>query len=40
MLMLQCCHAQGARNEIFALQPAPVQASYMGFPATMVRSVL
>ena len=26
---------QGARNEIFALQPAPVQTSYMGFPATM-----
>lgn len=25
---------QGARNEIFALHPAPVQTSYMGFPAT------
>lgn len=25
---------QGARNEIFALNPAPVQTSYMGFPAT------
>ena len=31
---------QGARNEIFALQPAPVQASYMGFPATMGASFL
>lgn len=27
-------YTKGARNEIFALQPAPVQASYMGFPAT------
>lgn len=26
---------QGARNEIFAMQPAPVQVSYMGFPGTM-----
>lgn len=25
---------QGARNEIFAMQPAPIQVSYMGFPAT------
>ncbi|BAS78732.1 Os02g0489550 [Oryza sativa Japonica Group] len=25
---------QGARNEIFALQPAPIQVSYMGFPGT------
>jgi hypothetical protein len=25
---------QGARNEIFAMQPAPVQVSYMGFPGT------
>lgn len=25
---------QGARNEIFAMQPAPVQISYMGFPGT------
>ena len=32
--------AQGARNEIFALQPAPVQTSYMGFPATMGASFL
>ena len=31
---------QGARNEIFALQPAPVQTSYMGFPATMGASFL
>ncbi|GFH30662.1 TPR_REGION domain-containing protein, partial [Haematococcus lacustris] len=27
-------YTKGARNEIFALMPAPVQASYMGFPAT------
>lgn len=27
-------YTKGARNEIFALQPAPVQASYLGFPAT------
>jgi hypothetical protein len=27
-------YTKGARNEIFALLPAPVQASYMGFPAT------
>ncbi|KAK9849498.1 hypothetical protein WJX84_004868 [Apatococcus fuscideae] len=27
-------YTKGARNEIFALHPAPVQASYMGFPAT------
>jgi len=27
-------YTKGARNEIFALCPAPVQASYMGFPAT------
>lgn len=26
---------QGARNEIFAMQPAPIQVSYMGFPGTM-----
>jgi predicted O-linked N-acetylglucosamine transferase (SPINDLY family) len=25
---------QGARNEIFALKPAPIQISYMGFPGT------
>jgi len=25
---------QGARNEIFAMKPAPVQVSYMGFPGT------
>ena len=35
-----CILLQGARNEIFALQPAPVQASYMGFPATMGASFL
>lgn len=27
-------YTKGARNEIFALYPAPVQTSYMGFPAT------
>jgi protein O-GlcNAc transferase len=27
-------YTKGARNEIFALHPAPVQTSYMGFPAT------
>lgn len=26
---------KGARNEIFALRPAPIQVSLMGFPATM-----
>jgi hypothetical protein len=25
---------QGARNEIFAMRPAPIQVSYMGFPGT------
>ncbi len=25
---------QGARNEIFAMQPVPIQVSYMGFPGT------
>ncbi|KAI9072321.1 hypothetical protein K1719_045719 [Acacia pycnantha] len=24
----------GARNEIFVMQPAPIQVSYMGFPIT------
>ena len=28
-------YTKGARNEIFALCPAPVQVSFMGFPATM-----
>lgn len=27
-------NVQGARNEIFALRPAPIQVSYMGFPST------
>uniref|UniRef100_A0A0D9YSF1 protein O-GlcNAc transferase n=1 Tax=Oryza glumipatula TaxID=40148 RepID=A0A0D9YSF1_9ORYZ len=27
-------YTKGARNEIFALQPAPIQVSYMGFPGT------
>lgn len=26
---------QGARNEIFALRPAPIQVSYMGFCGTL-----
>jgi len=33
-------YTKGARNEIFALCPAPVQASYMGFPATTGASYL
>jgi protein O-GlcNAc transferase len=28
-------YTKGARNEIFPLRPAPIQCSYMGFPATM-----
>ena len=28
-------YTKGARNEIFALQPAPLQVSYMGFPGSM-----
>lgn len=28
-------YTKGARNEIFALQPAPIQVSYMGFCGTM-----
>ena len=32
-------YTKGARNEIFALLPAPVQTSYMGFPATTGGSV-
>lgn len=28
-------HTEGARTEILALRPAPVQASYLGFPGTM-----
>lgn len=28
-------YTKGARNDIFAMRPAPVQASLMGFPATM-----
>ena len=31
---------QGARNEIFAMQPAPIQVSYMGFPGTMGASYI
>ncbi|KAK4850782.1 hypothetical protein QYF36_009751 [Acer negundo] len=27
-------YTKGARNEIFAMQPAPLQVSYMGFPGT------
>ncbi|KAJ8437085.1 hypothetical protein Cgig2_016439 [Carnegiea gigantea] len=30
----------GARNEIFALQPAPIQVSCMGFPGTMGASCI
>ena len=28
-------HTAGARTEILALRPAPIQASYLGFPGTM-----
>lgn len=31
----ECRYTKGARSEIFALRPAPLQVSYMGFPATM-----
>ena len=34
MKIMSCVTMQGARNEIFAMQPAPVQVSYMGFPGT------
>ncbi|CAN1233809.1 Probable UDP-N-acetylglucosamine--peptide N-acetylglucosaminyltransferase SEC [Linum perenne] len=27
-------YTKGARNEIFAMRPAPIQVSYMGFPGT------
>ena len=42
---LQVCinlngYTKGAKNEIFALLPAPVQTSYMGFPATTGASFL
>eukprot|EP00210_Caulerpa_lentillifera_P007056 g6750.t1 len=33
-------YTKGARNEIFALLPAPIQTSYMGFPATTGASYL
>ena len=33
-------YTKGARNEIFALLPAPIQTSYMGFPATTGASFL
>lgn len=28
-------YTKGARNEIFSMQPAPIQVSYMGFPSTI-----
>ena len=28
-------YTKGARTEVFALSPAPIQAAYMGFPGTM-----
>lgn len=33
-MLIVCAMLQGARNEIFAMQPAPIQVSYMGFPGT------
>uniref|UniRef100_A0A7C9AKF9 protein O-GlcNAc transferase n=1 Tax=Opuntia streptacantha TaxID=393608 RepID=A0A7C9AKF9_OPUST len=33
-------YTKGARNEIFAMQPAPIQVSYMGFPGTMGASYI
>ncbi|WOL01401.1 putative UDP-N-acetylglucosamine--peptide N-acetylglucosaminyltransferase SEC [Canna indica] len=27
-------YTKGARNDVFAMQPAPIQVSYMGFPGT------
>jgi len=33
-------YTKGARNEIFALQPAPVQVAYMGFPGTLGASYI
>jgi predicted O-linked N-acetylglucosamine transferase (SPINDLY family) len=32
--LVQLSFFQGARNEIFAMKPAPIQVSYMGFPGT------
>lgn len=28
-------YTKGARNEVFAMRPAPIQLLYMGFPGTM-----
>jgi protein O-GlcNAc transferase len=33
-------YTRGARNEIFAQQPAPVQVAYMGFPGTLGASYI
>lgn len=33
-------YTKGARNEIFALQPAPVQVAYLGFPGTLGASYI
>ncbi|XP_021772726.1 probable UDP-N-acetylglucosamine--peptide N-acetylglucosaminyltransferase SEC isoform X2 [Chenopodium quinoa] len=33
-------YTKGARNEIFAMKPAPIQVSYMGFPGTMGASYI
>lgn len=35
LFLIEWCNSfQGARNEIFAMKPAPIQVSYMGFPGT------
>lgn len=33
-------HTEGARNEIFALRPAPIAATWLGFPCTMGASFI
>ena len=33
-------HTQGARTDVFALRPAPVQVNYLGYPGTMGASYI